>query len=95
MMIGQKVVCVDDNFPPEIAKFYDHLPVKDTVYVIRDVTLGVNVRGEPGEVCLTLIGLVNPCSNKPPYPERGFSAERFRPLKDERIEEKEEIYTEQ
>jgi hypothetical protein len=24
--------------------------------------------------------LINPCSDKPPYPERGFKAVRFRPL---------------
>ena len=27
-----------------------------------------------------MVELLNPCSDKPPYPERGFKAERFRPL---------------
>ena len=35
--VGDKVVCVDDKFPPDIGKLYDALPVKDTVYVVRDV----------------------------------------------------------
>ena len=33
-----------------------------------------------------LVGLHNPCSDQPPYPERGFKCERFRPL-DELTEE--------
>lgn len=80
MCVGQKVVCVDDRFPPQVALFYDALPKKDVVYVIRNVSIGVNWKGEAGEVCLHLVGLVNPKSEKPPFPERGFNAERFRPL---------------
>jgi len=90
MMTGQKVVCVDDQFPEGISKFYDHLPKAGVVYLVRDVSLGINWKGEPGEVAITLEGLINPCSNKRPYPERAFNAERFRPLRDERVEEKKE-----
>jgi hypothetical protein len=82
MIVGQKVVCIDDAFPPEVAQFYTALPKKDSVYVIRQVSLGVNHLGEPGEVCLHLVGLNNPRSNKPPFPERGFNSERFRPLEE-------------
>lgn len=80
MIAGAKVVCVNDVFAPEIARFYRVLTKKDVIYVVRDVVLGVNDRGEPGEVCLYLVGLNNPHSDKPPYPERGFNAERFRLL---------------
>jgi len=76
------VVCVDDKFTPEQREFLTALPVKDVVYVIRAVRVGVNWRGEPGEVCLYLIGLHNPLSDKPPHPERGFNSERFRPLEE-------------
>ncbi len=77
---GQKVVCVDDVFPDAIKKFYWKLPVKGVTYTVRDILPGIDPRGEPGEVCVYLVELLNPCSDKPPYPERGFKAERFRPL---------------
>lgn len=80
MVVGQKVVCVDDVFPANIGLFYRELPKKDVTYVIRAVKIGVNFKGEAGEVCLYLIGLTNPTSSTPPYPERGFNSERFRPL---------------
>ncbi len=57
--IGDKVVCVDDKFPPDIGKLYDALPVKDSTYVVRDIRLGINLTLE-GDVSVLLIGLVNP-----------------------------------
>src|SRR3954447_2986060 len=80
MIVGQKVVCVDDKFPPEILQFYTALPKKDSVYVIRQVQIGVSWKMEEGEICLYLIGLHNPKSATAPFRERGFNAERFRPL---------------
>jgi hypothetical protein len=77
---GEKVVCVDDVFPEAIKKFYWKLPVKGVTYTIRDLVPGIDPAGEPGEMCVYLVELLNPCSDKPPYPERGFKAERFRPL---------------
>jgi hypothetical protein len=82
MIVGQKVVCVDDKFPPAVQQLYTALPVKDSVYVIRNVLIGLNWKSEPGEVCLYLVGLNNPRSSKPPFPERGFNSERFRPLEE-------------
>jgi hypothetical protein len=58
------------------------LPKKGVVYVIREVKVGVSLKGEVGEICLYLIGLVNPKSTTPPFPERGFNSERFRPLEE-------------
>lgn len=80
MVTGQKVVCVDDSFPAGIEKFYVALPKKGVTYVIRGVELGVGFDLNEGEICVTLVGLHNPKSNVPPFPERGFKAERFRPL---------------
>jgi hypothetical protein len=77
---GQKVVCVDDVFAEEIKRFYWKLPVAGVTYTVRDILPGIAPSGEMGEVCVYLTELINPCSDKPPYPERGFRAERFAPL---------------
>jgi hypothetical protein len=90
MEVGQKVVCIDDNFPKAVTLFYKSLPKKGQVYVIRDVVLGVNWKGEAGEVCIYLIGLNNPRSKTPPFPERGFNSERFRPLEEMKMKRVEE-----
>ena len=79
--IGDKVVCVDDKFPPDISKLYDALPVKDSTYVVRDIRLGINLTLE-GDVSVLLIGLVNPKANSKSALERGFRADRFRPLQE-------------
>lgn len=95
MREGSKVVCVDDRFPPEIFLHYDCVPIKDKVYVIRGVGVGISLQGEPGEVVVYLVGMENPCSSKPPHPERGFAQWRFReiepPKADSRVEELEQM----
>jgi hypothetical protein len=83
--IGDKVVCVDDKFPPDISKLYDALPVKDSVYVVRDIRLGINLTLE-GDVSVLLVGLVNPKADSKAGLERGFRADRFRPLDELRSE---------
>lgn len=85
--IGDKVVCVDDKFPPDISKLYTALPVKDTTYVVRDIRLGINLTME-GDVSVLLIGLVNPKADSKANLERGFRADRFRPLEELREEKK-------
>ena len=84
--IGDKVVCVDDKFPPDISKLYDALPVKDSTYVVRDIRLGINLTME-GDVSVLLIGLVNPKADSKANLERGFRADRFRPLEELRNEQ--------
>jgi len=79
--VGDKVVCVDDKFPPDIGKLYDALPVKDVTYVVRDIRLGINLTLE-GDVSVLLIGLVNPKADSKANLERGFRADRFRPLEE-------------
>ncbi len=84
MVKGQKVVCINDTFTPTIRALYKQLPVKDTIYTVREVFLGREkiVRGgESATVGLLLEELKNP-----PDPfhqgeqELGFSSERFAPL---------------
>lgn len=82
MVKGQKVVCIDDKFG-SIAEFYTKLPVEGSTYTIRQVSVGVNIKGEAGEVCLHLQEIINPKSSKAPFPERGFSSDRFRLLTEE------------
>lgn len=80
MRQGSKVVCINDQFPTDILPFYTNLPIKDRIYIVRDLGIGVALNGEPGEVVVYLEGLPNPCSTTAPFPERGFNAERFREL---------------
>jgi len=80
MTRGSKVVCVDDRFPVEILLHYNALPIKDKVYKVRDLGVGISLQGEPGEVVVYLEGLQNPCSSVPPHAERGFAQHRFREL---------------
>jgi len=77
---GSKVVCVDDRFPPELMLYYNCLPLKDRVYVVRGMAVGLSSQGEPGEIVVYLEGLENPRSAKPPHPERGFAEWRFREI---------------
>jgi hypothetical protein len=79
---GQKVVCCDDVFHPQIAALYLALPKKDAVYVVRSVSVGISPTGDEGEIAITLTGLKNPRSSKPPHPERAFNAMRFRSLEE-------------
>jgi len=87
---GTKVICVDDRFPPEIFIYYTNLPIKDKVYTIRDVEVGVGINGEAGEIAVTLAEISNPVSSTPPHRERGFKVERFRELEPE-VEVAEEV----
>ena len=75
---GQKVACVDDQFPLGIEKLYTALPKKDVVYTVRDVMPGVSLKNTEGEVAIYLVELVNPAN--PHGIEYGFNAERFAPL---------------
>ena len=86
MLKGQKVVCVNDTFPPVILALYKQLPVKGDVYTIREVFLGrekIVKGGDSATVGLLLEELKNP-----PDPfhqgkeELGFSSERFAPLEE-------------
>jgi hypothetical protein len=77
---GQKIICIDDSFDPSVSRLYINLPKKDQVYVVRDMCVGIGFDLQEGEICVYLVGMKNPPSNVPPYPERGFKVERFAPL---------------
>lgn len=77
---NQKVVCIDDNFAPAVLSLYTALPEEGKVYVVRGIASGISFGTRQEEIAVYLIGIQNPCSNQPPYRERGFKMERFRPL---------------
>lgn len=90
MQAGTKVVCINDDFPQNIHKFYDNLPKKGHVYTIRDMEVGIDWFGNAGEIAVTLVELVNPVSETWPHRERAFNSQRFvdvEPLTEEEIEE--------
>jgi hypothetical protein len=87
MVKGQKVVCVDDKVEREIRLLYDQWISKGTTYVIRDVVLAQNRKGEWGEVGLLLQGIVNDTQSVAPFQERSFNSERFRPIEDRTLTE--------
>ena len=80
MRSGSKVVCLDDRFPAEILVYYNSLPIKDRVYVVRGMGIGIGLDNQPGEVVVYLEGLENPGSSVPPHAERGFAQHRFAEL---------------
>jgi len=97
MTHGDKVVLVDDNWPPNMEASYDHWPKKGPAYVVRDVFVGTNMDALTMDMrredCLaiTLIGVVNP---KPPYVgahERGFAARRFRKIEEKSVVKSEAV----
>ena len=87
---------MDDAVEPEIRRLYEKWISKGTTYVIRDVMLAQNRKGEWGEVGLLLVGISNPSQTVPPFQERSFNSERFRPIEDRTLTEtvEEEQYAE-
>lgn len=77
MRTGSKVVCVDDVFEKGIINLYKCLPIKDKTYTVRGMSVAISTTSQEGEIAVYLVGMENPCSNVPPFPERGFKVERF------------------
>ncbi len=86
---GQRVVCVDDDFPVAVRKIYAQLPKRDGVYTIRAVFLGRGTSGaagrgqQDGEIGVLLEELGNardPALKNGLEGELGFNSERFAPL---------------
>ncbi len=92
---GQKVACVNDQFPLGIEKLYSALPRKDVIYTVRDLVPGVSLQNSEGEVAVYLVELVNPANRH--GVEYGFNAERFAPLAtdEDELEEYVESYEEE
>ena len=96
--VGQKVVLVDDKWPETVKQLYLALPVKDNIYVVRAVRVGVKAdelimdMRRVLESSLLLVGIYNPTNNL--GVEAGFAASRFRALdelKTEAVEEQEAV----
>jgi hypothetical protein len=78
---GQRVVCINDTFPPAIAAMYAQLPVKGNNYRVRDVYLGQESPKAKDATCgITLYELRNPPDKQ--LREIGFNSERFAPLEE-------------
>ena len=87
--VGQKVVCINGDFPKPLARLYKNFPVKDQVYTIRAVYVGRGVAfpSKPGqsdgEIGVLLNEIVNPPDLKMVRGhELGFKAERFAPVEE-------------
>lgn len=94
---GQKVVCINDDFPAWARALYDELPVKDKTYTIRAMGMGLDVHGyqkksdEDKDKPTVFIGeenvlvLLKEIKN-PDHPiskqEMGFLGERFAPMQE-------------
>ncbi len=82
------MVCVDDQFPRPLAKYYINLPMKDNTYTVRAMFIGRGVMHPAGEIAHGEIGLlleelVNGMDPRHKYrQELGFNSARFRPLTD-------------
>lgn len=88
---GQRVVCINDDFPEIIRAIYRQLPVKDTVYTVRAVGVGrgqlapKSSGGSDGEIIVYLKELSNPDPEarfSKGGLELGFNSERFAPLEE-------------
>ncbi len=98
MVKGQKVVCINDTFPPFVQALYKQLPTKGDTYTVREVFLGREKMVKGGDTAT--VGLLLEELRNPPDPfhqgkqELGFSSERFAPvqeLPDEEAEAETEI----
>jgi len=97
---GEKVVCIDDRFHPEIAFLYTALPEKGSTYTVRECEPGRArwVSAQKGwdsvDMKVLLVELTNPVdpsTTKGCPSELGFAARRFAPL--ESITHEEEAET--
>ena len=103
MIVGSKVVCIDDTFRNDVACYYDQLPRKGAHYTIRAMMCGralPYVRGKDGhiqpggagaasggEVAVLLHELRNGPDPFCSQRELAFKAERFRDLEEEQEQE--------
>ena len=82
--VGQKIVLVDDKWSESVKQLYLQLPVRDSVYVVRAVRVGVRAdelimdMRRVLEQSILLTGIYNPTNNL--GVEAGFAASRFRAL---------------
>ena len=97
---GEKVVCIDDRFHPEIAFLYTALPEKGKTYTVRECEPGRGkwMSAQKGwdsvDMKVLLVELVNPVDPSTTMgcpSELGFAARRFAPLESNTHEEEAEV----
>ena len=92
---GQRVVCINDDFPELAYELFERLPKKDSVYTVRATYIGRGnlTRAESGqkegEIGVLLEEIRNP--RDPALKsgldgELGFNSERFAPLQEDEAE---------
>jgi hypothetical protein len=95
---GEKVVCVNSDFAPLHKAIYRNLPLQDTVYTVRECTLGRTRTGGADKGCSFKVLLVELVNDPDPYmhpdqaEELGFRSDRFAPVISEELEVEAEIY---
>ena len=79
---GQKLVCVDDQFPDGIRDIYNALPEKGKIYTFRDMVPGIHFSLKE-----TVAIYVDELVNRPNQHgiEPGFKLERFRELEEDEL----------
>ena len=82
--IGQKVICIDDAFPPAVADWCDHLPIAGYVYTIRALQVGRDHVTGLSNLGFLLEEIVNPPTSS--GFEAGFWHNRFVPWLDVCVE---------
>ena len=72
---GQQVVCIDDNFVPEIRDYFNALPVKGTTYTVRDLVPGQHwdMQEEPAIYLVELVNAPNQHGIEPGFQSRRFA----------------------
>lgn len=97
---GEKVVCVDDRFHPEIAFLYTALPEKGKTYTVRECEPGrakwmsAQKGWDSVDMKVLLVELLNPVDPSTTMgcpSELGFAARRFAPLESNTREEEAEV----
>ena len=101
--VGQRVVCINDDFEPWVYDLYRSLPKKDQIYTVRAVGVGrsnptfavnddaeIKLTGAEFDMLILLKELINPDDpHSSVKQELGFRAERFAPLQEDTVEEEE------
>jgi len=78
--VGQRVICINDSFPPAIHDWCDQMLVAGHIYTIRAMQVGRNDRTGNSNLGLLLVEIINPLSGLG-Y-EAGFVHTRFIPWLD-------------
>ena len=93
---GQRVVCINDDFPPLAYELFENLPKKDSVYTVRACYIGrgnltrADSGKKDGEIGVLLEEIRNPrdpALKSGLNGEMGFNSERFAPLEEKSDDE--------